>query len=46
MLDACGVVPLDVVFDSVGESLDVARGFSVVHLGFKWPKKFSIAALS
>ena len=46
LLDAFGVVPLDVIFDSMGEFLDVAKIFSVVPLGSKCPKKLSITALS
>ena len=39
LLDAFGVVPLDVVFDGLVKVLDGVEDFSVVHLGFQVAKE-------
>ena len=39
LLDAFGVVPLDVVFDGLVKVLDGVEDFCVVHLGFQVAKE-------
>ena len=46
LLDAFGVVPPDVLVDRLVELCDGVEDFTVVHLGFHVPKKFSMTTLS